>query len=49
MLVVGPADVRLPRLTAQLGLSLARGFLVSYTTFLFGKLGIITEPIQWVS
>ena len=49
MLAVWPADVRLPRLTPQLGLSLALGFLVSYATFLFGKLGIKTEPIQWGS
>ena len=40
-----PADVTPSRLTVQLGLSLTLGLLVSYTTFLFGQLRIVTEPI----
>ena len=49
MLAAWPADVTLSRRTAQLGLSLALSFLVSYAAFLFGHLRIVTEPMQWVS
>lgn len=47
---------RLSRLTSQLGPSLALGvlevtqpFTLLSITFLFGKLGLIVVPLQWVS